>query len=529
MALRSYAGPFRVKGLNVSRFESEYDLGKRFSDKVIGVRNKITGVKYVAYRLPKIESPGNEPEELKLVIKQLQRIEHPNICKLLEAFDDPAFIIIIYQELTGVNLLGSLKHKEPDERYVGDVVSQLLRAVSAASMVGCSHGALTPKNILLDAVGRLVVVNYGLIDVMRQDPVHKLSREQISYLAPEVICEWAARQLKGRKPTAMHPWERMQKSAEADLWSVGVIAYQLLTGNLPFNGRGLYEVSQSILHDDIDFGILAERHVRPEAKEFLQACLSKDPRWRQKAEDLLHHPWLKQLQALREESCAKVDGEILANLSSLHRESEFKKCMMRFVAETLPPSKLRSLEAQFMKLDINGDGFISLNELKQAIMTHPHFRHAMVDAESVFAQIDVDNGGVISLHEFIISTLDTQFVLMETVLWDAFKRIDANHDGIITKEELHRVVNELGGGNRLSEDHLADMIRLIEHEIPEQLTFEEFTHIVREEGGKERRKILRTLDCCSHAFHSCGSAVLEKAGACTDTMKVGDPRKPHLS
>lgn len=113
-----------------------------------------------------------------------------------------------------------------------------------------------------------------------------------------------------------------------------------------------------------------------------------------------------------------VDPEVLKNLLSVHAESRFKKLMMQMIAERTSPSKVRALEDAFSQLDTSGDVLIGLAELKTYLKNHPDFAKVVdVDQlEAVFAEIDCDGGGVISLQEFVVATLDTQHHVLENEL-----------------------------------------------------------------------------------------------------------------
>lgn len=525
LACRSYNGPFRVKGLNANAFESEYAVGKHYSDKVFTASNKVTGMMNVAYRLPKIESPCNDPKAMLSAVRDLQQIDHCNICKLFEAFDDPGFVILVYQQLTARPLFTALKEKAPSHAFVADMSLQLLRAVNAASLAKLCHGALTPKNILSDSVGKIVVINYGLVDVLRQDPMHKVDKAQLGYLAPESLSLWSSRQRKSHKArlVALHPWERLHKSTEADLWSIGVITFQLLSGKMPYTGRGMAETARHILHHEVDFSPMTQHEVRPEATDFVRQILVRDPSRRTKTATLLQHQWFKQVSSFHTEERDKpVSSHILENLISHHHESEFKKAIMRYTAETIPARKLRKLQDEFSKLDKTGDGFVSISELKEELKKHPDFRHRVNELDTAFNEIGGADG-LISLQEFIVATVDTQLVLLETLLWEAFQKIDKDHSGAISKHELRDLLQELGGGGRLSKSHIDEMIMLIDEEVSDEITFQQFTDLVREEGGQNRRRIVRTVEKLGQKISACGHFMHTNLRACTATMSVGDP------
>jgi len=76
-----------------------------------------------------------------------------------------------------------------------------------------------------------------------------------------------------------------------DIWSIGVIGHILLSGSPPFYGKSKPEIYKSIVNGTPKFGRYKES-LSNQAKEFILACLSKDPLQRPTAEELLQHPWL---------------------------------------------------------------------------------------------------------------------------------------------------------------------------------------------------------------------------------------------
>jgi calcium/calmodulin-dependent protein kinase I len=77
-----------------------------------------------------------------------------------------------------------------------------------------------------------------------------------------------------------------------DVWSVGVIAYILLSGRPPFKGKTKSEIFKSILEDELNFSTGIWSKISPEAKDFISASLKKDFKQRPFTQDLLNHKWL---------------------------------------------------------------------------------------------------------------------------------------------------------------------------------------------------------------------------------------------
>jgi len=477
-----------VEGLNETSFEQEYQEGRQLSTKVFEVRNKITMRVDVSYKLPKNAMPCASADALVNRIQGLQALEHPNICRLIEAFDDRSHIYLIYEKVNGEVLLKSLgQSKHLSERKVSNIAWQLIRAlcVGATSEPPVMHGALSPRNIMVEKHGEIIVTDLGIIDVLKPDPVHKIVSDQFPYIAPEVLEPWLNKQktASADSPEGLLPGDRCcTKTPACDVWSVGVILFQLLTGKPPYGGKDLKQIAEKVIKGDVQVEKRLAKTSAP-CRSLVAQMLRREAEKRPSWEELLAHPWVSG----HKENCNEaLDVDICENLISMHHETHFKRLVMRMVSEKLPRGQVKKLQQAFHKMDLNGDGMISLEELKTAIMRDEVFADKGPALEAAFKEIDIDNSGKISVNEFVASTLDTQNLLVHQALWDAFKAIDANHDGKLSKQELSRVVQEMG--SRLGSEHIAEMSRLVQQEVRDGVTFEEFCQLMEEEGkGLERK------------------------------------------
>ena len=98
---------------------------------------------------------------------------------------------------------------------------------------------------------------------------------------------------------------RMEKyDQRVDVWSLGIIAYLLLSGKKPFNGFNKSELKQNILSKPIDFKQEFLKHLSKNAIDFMQKATIRDHLKRYSAKQLLDHPWIVNMNKKNEQ---KID------------------------------------------------------------------------------------------------------------------------------------------------------------------------------------------------------------------------------
>src|SRR5689334_10710102 len=142
----------------------------------------------------------------------------------------------------GRSLRDLISKKEVDPETVLDIAGQICDALIEAHSRGIMHRDIKPENILLTARGRVKLVDFGLAKSVAKEPAKSgtTSAESLtesgtvmgtlSYMSPE--------QLRGE-----------QLDERTDIFSFGIVLYELITGDLPFVGSNSFEVAASILKD----------------------------------------------------------------------------------------------------------------------------------------------------------------------------------------------------------------------------------------------------------------------------------------
>ncbi|KAL4093363.1 hypothetical protein PRIC1_010797 [Phytophthora ramorum] len=259
--------------------EEVYDVGAqlgrgRFS-KVCEATHKLSGVKSAVKIIDKSKLQPTEKELLRTEIAILKLVRHPNIIQLHDVYEDRQYIFIVTELVSGGELfnriVGRARYTEAEARLV---MRPLLESVNYLHRLGIVHRDLKPENILCgEALTDLKIADFGLSKLAHPEELMKMPCGTLNYVAPEVL--------------ALVGYGR-----EADIWSLGVIMYLLLRGELPFYGKAKSEVIQKTLHAEVNLETdAAWRSMSPAGKALLRGLLTKDPARRLTAQDALVHDW----------------------------------------------------------------------------------------------------------------------------------------------------------------------------------------------------------------------------------------------
>uniref|UniRef100_A0A3Q2Z3C9 Protein kinase domain-containing protein n=1 Tax=Hippocampus comes TaxID=109280 RepID=A0A3Q2Z3C9_HIPCM len=246
-------------------------------------RRRSTGAEYAAKFIKKRRSKssrrGVTREDIEREVDILKEIRHPNIIALHEVFENKADVILILELVAGGELFDFLAEKESlSEEEATQFLKQILDGVLYLHSKGIAHFDLKPENIMLLSRSaphpRIKLIDFGLAHKMDFGNDFKNIFGTPEFVAPEVV---------NYEPLGL----------EADMWSVGVITYILLSGASPFLGDNKQETLANVsavdyaLDDDFFGGTSAL------AKDFIARLLVKDPKKRMSVQDSLRHPWIQ--------------------------------------------------------------------------------------------------------------------------------------------------------------------------------------------------------------------------------------------
>jgi tetratricopeptide (TPR) repeat protein len=219
--------------------------------------------------LPETIAGGGTWERFEREARAASALSHPNICAVYDVgeADGQPFMVM---ELLGGKTLRDFTGNEPVEPKAAMALGlQVAEALEAAHEKGIVHRDIKPANIMVTDRSHVKVLDFGLAKYVAMDEVDETrTLESLTaagtlvgtphYLSPEV--------LRG-KPA----------DARSDVWALGVVLYEMLSGRLPFRGTSMFEVSSAILREELP---PLPANVPLRLRRIVERCLKKDPQER---------------------------------------------------------------------------------------------------------------------------------------------------------------------------------------------------------------------------------------------------------
>ncbi|KAI9175981.1 hypothetical protein H9P43_006345 [Blastocladiella emersonii ATCC 22665] len=248
-------------------------LGEGNFAKVKLAKHKLTGQEVAIKIIDKTQLDDKKLQKLYREVRIMKLLHHPNIVRLYEVIETKSTVFLVMEYSNGGELYdylvvhGRMKEKEARAKF-----RQILSAVSYCHKKKVIHRDLKAENLLLDANLDVKIADFGFSN--QYDPDGKLDTFCGSppYAAPELF--------QGRRYVG----------PEVDIWSLGVILYVLTTGCLPFDGKNLQEMRESVCRGKYRIPF----YLSDSCEKLLRKFLVRDPTKRTSLDFLADDPWINE-------------------------------------------------------------------------------------------------------------------------------------------------------------------------------------------------------------------------------------------
>ena len=365
----------------------------------------------------------------------LKDCDHTNIVRLFELYTSPGKRHFVMELCTGGHLGHALKQGKGrlDEETARQYILQIVHSIAHCHNRGICHRDVKLQNILLESNGadaQLKLIDFGnACRYVGNCPLTKIVGTTYT-AAPEVF--------------------RESYDERCDIWSIGVVAYILLSGLRPFSSLDATQsikaressVVANILNSKFHFMHESWTGVNSAAIHFIKCCLEADYLKRRSAQGILNHPWLTHADlhsniglGISSIGARRLSRQLSRNLSS----SELRRTSMIAVAFNMSSHKQQMHREIFQQINKTGSGVVDRKEFHACMRTaNPNMSNEDIDV--LFDTIDQDGNNAISFTEFVAATVDPKEVNIEE-LTAAFRLFDKDNKGYITKDDLVSVLS----------------------------------------------------------------------------------------
>lgn len=394
-------------------------------------------------------------------INILKDLDHPNILKMYEFFEDEKRYYIVTDICKGGELFDEIvargKFTETDAAML---MKQVLSCINYCHTNNIVHRDLKPENILLEQnkeFDQIKIIDFGTSLVLKEGEKLDEKLGTPYYIAPEVLAK--------------------NYGAKCDIWSCGVITYIILSGIPPFNGASDQEIMKKVKLGKFSFNDPVWKSMSETCKDFISSLLTLDQSKRPSAQEALKHDWLTQAaQAQLQNIDTNIAMNALTNLTSFNAQSKLKQATYAFIAsQLLSKQEKEQIDKVFRAMDVNGDGKLSKEEIKNGY--GQYFGRELGDEEvdEMFAKVDTDGSGEIEYSEFVVATMNEKNLLNNNKLQTAFKMFDKDGGGSISIEEIKQV---LSFGQNLEEDVVNQIIKQVDANGDGEISYDEFAQMM---------------------------------------------------
>ena len=467
----------KLQFLGQGAFGSVYKVVRKNS----GTREIIRALKEISKKSMNVSEESKE--EIKNEIEVLKNIDHPNIMKIFEFFEDENNIYLVNEFCGGGDVAGmNDKYGLFPEFFLKYVMFQVFLAISFLHSNKVVHGDIKRENIAFVYQGKKKEKNEfeeffqtlfkdkDLQEELNESPGIENLSENAQKLIEE-ICNYEMKildfgsakmkkngklkeKLSGVTGTVYYCSPEVVKDKydfECDEWSCGVMMYILLTGYPPFVGENEDEIFENILKQDLNLNVPQLKNISESCKDLINQLLEKDANKRINAEDALKHDFftsginvgnlLKGKFKENSDYLKQMFNKKGTQLRGKKKSSKFRDVVIAYIALNFSEQDVEKKAKQiFMEMSGGNKHYLITKDTFVPKMEKIFKGLTKNEIEELFDSIDENETGNIEYEELIRALTDKEKLLSDKNLKEAFNFFDKDNSGSITWNEIAEIV-----------------------------------------------------------------------------------------
>ena len=350
---------------------------------------------YAIKSIDKTKLTQNVIDNIEKEIDIISSLDHPNIARFYETFNDDKYFHIVTELCRGKELSKLIKQNggKIKEKNCRIIIMKILHAINYCHSHGVVHCDLKPDNIIFETPNEgeenedentlnlldLKLIDFGLSSRIKKNEKLNNIVGTPSFIVPETI--------KG------------EYNEKFDVWSIGVILYYILSGTFPFIGNSNSEIFEKIYKNEPIFRKNIFNDISENAIDFIKKCLVKSPNQRPSAKECLSHPWLEPIfKHIHSDGFLK--DNLILNFSSYHKSPQFKKLILKYLVSNMGHTELGPYKSAFYAFDFKNQGVVTKKDIKKVFNLY-NFDITDAQIKNIMSICDDPSKSFLTYSEFI--------------------------------------------------------------------------------------------------------------------------------